>query len=182
MSLDGQLIAPSPVDTLLSKLDEPRVVAALNDILEHADLLAVLVTGLDGLVRRGDVVSDSLAEAFNEVRVAEPGLSSALASVDLPKLATALSSVAGALGDAGPALAALLKSDLTDQRVIDVIATGARAIAVGAERAREDPVRPTGVFSLLRTLKDDDVARGLSFLLHVLREFGRDFPSASTTD
>lgn len=181
MSLDGQLIAPSPVDTLVSKLDEPRVVAALNDILEHADLLAILVTGIDGFVRRGDVVSDSIAEALQEARGADGGLSSALATVDLAKLASSLASVAGALGDAGPALAALLKSDLTDPRVIDVIASGARAIAAGAEHARTERTKLSGVFSLMRTLKDDDVARGLSFLIHVLREFGRDLPPESST-
>lgn len=177
MSLDGQLIAPSPVDTLLSKLEEPRVVAALNDILEHADLLAILVTGLDGFVRRGEVITDSLAKALQEVR--GDGASSALGNVDLAKLAASLSDVAGALGEAGPALARLLRSDLTDPRVIDVIATGAKAIAVGAERTATEPTKLSGVFSLMRTLKDEDVARGLSFFIHTLRALGRDLPSES---
>ena len=31
-----------------------------------------------------------------------------------------------------------------------------------------------GAFALLRTLKDEDVARGLNFLIHVARAFGRE--------
>lgn len=145
MPLDGQLIAPSPVDTLLAKLDEPRTVAALNNLLEHADLLAILVSGLEGLVRRGEVISDSLASALGELR--GTGGSSALAKL-------------GALADPG---------------VVDVVSTAARAISVGAEHTKSEPQKLSGVFSLMRTLKDDDVARGLSFLIHVLREFGRGF-------
>lgn len=172
VSLDSQLIAPSPVDALLSRLDEPRVVAALNNLLDHADLLAILVVGLDGLVQRGDVISGALADAFGELR--SDGSQSALASLDLPKLAGSLRTLSGAMVEATPALEALLKSDLTDPRVIGVISTLARSVIKGTELARTEPMKSSGVFALMRALKDDDVAHGLGFLIQVARVFGRE--------
>ncbi len=173
MTIEDQLIAPSPVDALLSKLDEPRVVAALNDLLDHADLLAILVVGLNGFVRRGEVIGEALADAVGELREAASSSSTPLESIDLPKLASSLTTLSSAVADATPALETLLRSDLTDPRVVRVISLVARALLQGAERAKAEPLRSTGVFSLLRTLKDDDVARGLGFLIQVARAFGR---------
>jgi hypothetical protein len=179
VSPESQLISPSPVDALLTKLDDPRVVAALNNLLDHADLLALLVTAADQFVRRGDEITDSLADGIRELGGGNAGLGSALLNVDLPKLAGSVSTLSGAVAEAGPALTALLRSDLTDPQVIEVLSAAARAVRTGADKARTESVKVSGAFSLLRTLKDDDVARGLGFLIHVLREFGRDFSAGS---
>ena len=177
MSLDGPLIAPSPVDKLLTKLDDPKVVASLNDLLDHADLLAVLVNGLDELLKRGDVISDSLTQTIAEMRDAttDSDAASALTLVDLPKLARSLTSLSAVLAEAGPVIAALMNSTLADPRAIQVVSVGDQAVTAGAARAREEQTKFSGVFSLLRALRDDDVARGLGFLIHVLREFGKGF-------
>ncbi|MCX9192318.1 hypothetical protein C3Y87_13035 [Carbonactinospora thermoautotrophica] len=174
MTIEGQLIAPSPVDALLSKLEEPRIVAALNDLLDHADLLAILLVGLNGLVRRGEVIGEAFADAVSELRGAASGASTSWEAVDLPKLASSLATLSSAVADATPALETLLRSDLTDPRVVRVISGVARALLQGAEQEKAEPLKPTGVFSLLRTLKDEDVARGLGFLIHVARAFGRE--------
>lgn len=178
MTIEGQLIAPSPVDALLSKLEEPRIVAALNDLLEHADLLAILVVGLNGLMRRGDEIGEAFAEAVGELRSATSGAPVPWESVDLPKLASSLTTLSGAIADAAPALEILLRSDLTDPRVIRVISLLARALLRGAERAKTEPMKSSGVFALMRTLKDDDVSRGLGFLIQVARAFGRELKDA----
>jgi len=54
---------PDPAQALAKRLAEPRTAAAVNTLLDHADLLALLVSGLDGLVSRGDTITDSLADS-----------------------------------------------------------------------------------------------------------------------
>nr|7UTD_Q Chain Q, Type 2 [NiFe]-hydrogenase Huc membrane adapter subunit [Mycolicibacterium smegmatis MC2 155]7UTD_R Chain R, Type 2 [NiFe]-hydrogenase Huc membrane adapter subunit [Mycolicibacterium smegmatis MC2 155]7UTD_S Chain S, Type 2 [NiFe]-hydrogenase Huc membrane adapter subunit [Mycolicibacterium smegmatis MC2 155]7UTD_T Chain T, Type 2 [NiFe]-hydrogenase Huc membrane adapter subunit [Mycolicibacterium smegmatis MC2 155] len=58
----------SPVDGIRRRLDDPQVAEALNSLLDHADLLAVLVKGLDGFVRRGDDIANNLTSAIGELK------------------------------------------------------------------------------------------------------------------
>jgi uncharacterized protein YjgD (DUF1641 family) len=58
---------PDPAQALAERLAEPRTAAAINTLLDHADLLALLVSGLDGLVSRGDTITDSLADGVSEL-------------------------------------------------------------------------------------------------------------------
>lgn len=61
---------PDPGQALAQRLAEPRTAAAVNSLLDHADLLALLVSGLDGLLSRGDTITDSLADGAGELRAA----------------------------------------------------------------------------------------------------------------
>jgi uncharacterized protein YjgD (DUF1641 family) len=56
------------LETLKARLDDPAVAAALSNLLDHADLLAVLLVGLDGLVSRSEVIGDALAEGVDDFR------------------------------------------------------------------------------------------------------------------
>ncbi|MGH3794537.1 MAG: DUF1641 domain-containing protein [Pseudonocardiaceae bacterium] len=170
MTVEGSLIASSPMDALMSRLAEPRVADALNDLLDHADVLAIMVVAMDGLVRRGDAIADAFNVAVSELRDALPGTRKPAEVVDLGALAKSLATLAGPLTDAAPALKAILRSDLTNPQTIDIITQFVRALVVGAEAARTEPV--SGVLALMRTLNDDDVVRGLGFLLQVVRAFG----------
>jgi hypothetical protein len=58
---------PDPAQALAERLAEPRTAAAISTLLDHADLLALLVSGLDGLVSRGDTITDSLAYGLSEL-------------------------------------------------------------------------------------------------------------------
>lgn len=169
---NGQFVTPSSVDDLLARLDEPRVVAALNDLLDHAELLALVVTGLGGLVSRGEVIGDSLSEAVSELRGAR-GNVQPLSSFDLQGLANSLATLSGSVVRATPALTSLLSSQLIDPKAVDVIAQLGSALVQARERIDEDASFPTGVIGLLRTLKDEDVSRGLGYLIQVARSFGR---------
>lgn len=178
MSLDPTLIAPSAGDAVVAKLEDPRIAAALCDLLEHADLLAVLVTGLDAMVRRGDTITDGLAKAVGDWRGAMAEAARDREPVDLPRLAASLRTLSAAVTDATPGLEALFRSALTDPRAVDVASAVARSIIDGAEKARGEPARPLSAFALLRLLKDEDVARGLHFMIHMARAFGRELKDA----
>lgn len=145
MTPDGSLIASSPADALLSRLEEPQVAAAINDLLDHADVLAVMVVAIDGFVRRGAAIADAFTEALGELRGALPGSQQPYRA---------------------------------DPKAIDIITQVTRALVAGAEAAKTEPMKLSGFFSLLHMLKDDDVARGLGFLLQVVRAFGRELKDA----
>ena len=68
MTANGQAVAVTPADTVRDRLDDPQVAAALNTLLDHADVLAVLVSGLDGFVRRGDTITSTLSSAVSRFR------------------------------------------------------------------------------------------------------------------
>ena len=75
MGASGQATTPvldsvngaGPADAVRERLDDPRVAEALTTLLDHADLLAVLVSGLDGFVRRGDDITANLTSAWGEL-------------------------------------------------------------------------------------------------------------------
>ena len=180
MTANGQAIAISPADALRDRLDDPEIANSLNNLLDHADLLAILVTGLDGLVWRGDEISESLAAAVGELKGtslagAFPGADS-LKGIDFKGLAGSLASLSGSLVDATPVLHTLLTSRLTDPQAAEVIALLGEALVEGKAAAEADPGGPKGLFSLWRVTKDKDIARGLGFIIQVARAFGRRLP------
>lgn len=182
MTPNGQVLAPSAADELRARLDDPQVAESLNTLLDHADLLAVLLTGLDGLIRRGDTISDSLSAAVGEIKgpaaafgASLPG-SADLKSIDLAALAHTLASLTTALVDATPTLDRLLHSPLVDPAAADVLAELGQALVEGKAANEADPGGPKGIFGIWRVSKDQDVVRGLGFLVQVARAFGRQLP------
>lgn len=187
MPANGQVVTLSPADQLRDRLDDPAVAASLNNLLDHADLLAILLTGLDGFVRRGDAISETLASAVGELRAGArdfsganlpsfDGVASELRSVDLQALAASLSELASSLVTATPALNKILQSPLVDPRAVDVLGELGQALVEGKTAAAADPGGPKGLFGLWRVSKDKDVNRGLGFLVQVARAFGKRLP------
>jgi Protein of unknown function (DUF1641) len=181
MTTNGRVAELSPSDRIRQKLDDPRVAASVDDLLEHADLLAVLVSGLDGLVRRGDTVSDSFASAIGEftgdgrgaaLSQSIPGLQ-ALRTVDLAGLATSFATLSETVVGATPALNSLLESRLTDPLATEVLAQLGEALVEAKTVTASNSSAPRGVFGMLKAARDPDVARGLGFLIQVARSFGR---------
>ncbi|HEY5149037.1 MAG TPA: DUF1641 domain-containing protein [Mycobacterium sp.] len=174
MTANGQAVAVTPADTVRDRLDDPQVAAALNTLLDHADVLAVLVSGLDGFVRRGDTITNTVSTAVSELRAASaagviPG-ADALKGVDLQSLVASLATLSGSVVSATPALNTLLTSGLTDPQAVQVLASLGDALIEGKAGAAD---LPKGIYGLWKAAKDPDVARGLGFLLAVARSFGR---------
>jgi hypothetical protein len=177
MSQNASLVMTDRVDTLRSRLDDPEVSEALGTILDHADLLALIVSGLDGFLSRGDVITDSLGEGIGELRAGGGTLPD---PAELGKLVTSLGSLTGTLGEAGPLLERVVGSDVTSQAAIDVVSLAARALVEGHATAQANQARVQGVRALLRLLKDDDLARGLGFVVEVGRALGRELDRERT--
>lgn len=173
-------LAPDPVEALVARLDDPAVADSLHSLLDHADLLAILLVGLNDLISRGDTITDSLAEAAGELRDAEQP-----AFVDVGQLVTAarrLGGMAPALVDQLAVFGTLLGSDLADPRVIDIAATASRAIVRGAEQAQATQAKVSGVRALLHVLKDEDVSRALGFVVAIAKALGQELKSPPTAN
>ncbi len=158
-----------PVDHVVDRLNDPAVAASLVTLLDHVEVLALMAESLDGFVRRGDVIADSIAEGVAELReVDEAGGARELLSRG-PELIELTTTAA----DAAPALRSLVDSDMLRPEVIAVLSLAADALVEGRRRAETGASDPGGIFGLMRALKDPEVQRGLGFVLEVARALGR---------
>jgi hypothetical protein len=171
--------SPDQVSALSARLADPAVVASLNQLLDHADLLAILVAGLDGLIRRGDTISDSLVGVAGELRGVQrsAGLPDAAQLLDG---AQRLGAIAGPAMDLLPTVEYLLRSDLGDTRVVDVAAMASRAVVVASEQSGTAPARERrpSLWSLWKALRDNDTRRALGFGLAVAKALGKELNDA----
>jgi hypothetical protein len=173
---DGdELVEASPGDDLIQRLDDPQVASSLAVILDHADLLATIIMGIDGMLRRADVIGDSLAAGVAEIRELSSSSNGQRPwpSIDVAALSDSVTRLSAAVVDATPTLDRLLHSPLTDPETADVLAEVGEALLEGKRAAAEDPRGPKGVFALMRVTKDPDVSRGLGFMIQIARAFGR---------
>jgi hypothetical protein len=171
----AELIAESPGDEIIARLDDPQIASSLSLILDHADLLATIIAGLDGLLRRAEVIGDNLASGVAEVRdiAASTNGSRPWPTVDLAAVSDSVTRLSAAAVDATPAVERLLASPLTDPQTADVLAQVGEALLEGKRAADADPRGPKGVFALMRVTKDPDVSRGLGFMIQIARAFGK---------
>lgn len=161
----------APIDALKQQLDDPAVASALGNILDHADLLAILIVGLDGFVSRSEVIGDELISSFGEMRGLAEG--SDLGGINPGGIVDSLKTLSSAL----PALTHMVDSGLLDSlvdsiaqpAVVEQLAHVTKGVAAGLTAP---PVEVGGALSLLRQLKDPEVSRGLGFALSLLKSIG----------
>lgn len=69
---NGVQLATGAADRLRQRLDDPATAAALNEILDRLDVIALSVNSLDGLLRRSDVIIESARDGVNDLRQSAP--------------------------------------------------------------------------------------------------------------
>lgn len=182
------------IETLLEKLENPEVVAALSSLLDNVDLLAVLIAGLNGLVQRSELMGEAIIEGFGDIRTMTGGVTApeevmglnvkaVLGDVSelskaLPELTSMLPQLTSILPKVAPGLAEIAdaglideftRSGLTEARSVDQLGNLLKGVAKGIN---SKPVEVSGVLSLVRQVKDPDVSRGLGFALGLLQAIG----------
>lgn len=155
-------------ERLLDRLEEPRTAAALDSLLDNAELLAVLIGGLDGLARKGEVIGDTLAEVLEEARAA--GRSTGL---DPLHTSRQLATLIPTLANASPAINRVLDSPIIDPEPLDVLGELAIALVAGCREAQRNQTS-LGLRGALKATKDPDVRRGIGFVVEIARVLGRD--------
>ena len=176
MAGTDRLLTPSPTDELLARLAEPQIAQAVSVLLDNAEVLAFLTVCLDGFLSRGEVITDSLADGISELRDAA-GAAGSRPNLDLRAVAGSLAALSGPVVAATPALSALLTGPLGDPGTVRVLSQLASALTEGQAAAAAHPGGPVGAFGLLRALKDEEVSRGLGFLVQVAKALGRQLGS-----
>lgn len=167
---DSSTAAPAPgrpdgaAAALAARLEDPEVAASIHMLLDNAATLAFTVEALDGFLRRGDVIADSLAAGVKDVL---PALG------NLEGLAEQAGSVTQRAPELLAAFEALMASGMLRPQVLEVLGTLSGALVEGAGKARENGTTVGGILPALRALRDPDVARGLGFLIEVSRALGR---------
>ncbi len=174
MTVNGQVAVRSPADGLLERLDDPEIAAALGAILDHADLLALVVTAIDGFLRRSDTIVEAVSDGVHELRGVVGERPEALADVDLQSLVGSLSTLS--VGDRERGSHALRSARFgVGERSAHGPDPGnaRRGRGRGEGGGGEGTVRPSGVFGGSAGLKDDDVSRGMGLLIQIARALGR---------
>ncbi len=105
--------ALTPQEQLQARLSDPKILDALNRLLDRAELLAFGADALDGLIRRGDEITNNINGMVEEAKkgTAPPALMEVAGK--LPQLARAGMHVADTVDK--PEIAALLNSGLLEQ-------------------------------------------------------------------
>ena len=160
---------------LVEKMSEPAVADALTALLGHADLLAMLVQMIDGILSRSEEVGNSLIELFGEARTT-------VLSNDAVKDAKgfdmqALASTAGTLSGMLPQVSELLPhvAELATPGALEQVALLTRGLEDGAAAFQtDDRMQVSGVMSAMRLFKDPDVCTAVSFFATVARSIGRE--------
>lgn len=100
-------------EQLLARLSDERTVDALNRLIDRLDVLAFAVEALDGLLRRADTVTESVADSLGDLRKLGEASGAGGIAEQLPKLARAGTKVATVA--TSPAFERLLASGLIDK-------------------------------------------------------------------
>lgn len=158
------LLASTPSETLKARLDDPKVAAALNTLLDNADTLALGLVALDGLLRRADTISGSIESSLKDVKAIGESFSYLASPTkrlteDAPKIADAAE--------------ALLDSGMLSREVVNVLGRLGAAIVEGTGNAAARRTTITGVLPMLRLLKDPEVGRGLGLMVEIARALGK---------
>jgi len=157
-----------------ARLDDPRVAADLVAIIDRLDVVALAITSLDDLLRHSETILGSAVESLGDLRdtvSAAPGAE----ALDPAATAEAVTALLAALPQMAPALIRGSDSGAIDELTAPPIVDALRLLSGGLRDARADarPVEVSGGLSLVRSLRDPDVARSLGFGLTVLRAVGR---------
>lgn len=163
--------AASADGSLLARLGDRATAAALHQLLDNAELLALAVSSADGLLRRSETITDNLVSGLADVRTAAaaslgggggaPGADGTTGGPDLRATAAEVAALLPALARAAPTLRVMLD-----------------AVATGVEEAKAPPAR-RGLGALVAELRGLDVRYGLRVLLGVARALGRARSGAS---
>ncbi|GAA4399366.1 DUF1641 domain-containing protein [Tsukamurella soli] len=175
----NQPLGPTPEQRLAARLNDPVVADSLLTLLDHADLLAVLVVGLDQLVARSEVIGDSVLGGIAELRGAVQ-TTDAERRLDPAAIAQAMAAVGMVLPKVMPGIVAAVESGAADRLLgspgvpgaiddVDLVFSG---VAEGSKRFRSNPVRIRGLMSATKAFRNPDVQRALSYFATITKSIG----------
>ncbi len=159
-------------DKLELKLSDPSVVSSLSQLIDQAGLLAFLLQMLDGFLVRGDVIADSISQMAVEAREQTNNVFGDDAA-NLQQIVTVLSRLGVSFAKAAPDIVTLFDSGLFRSDVVQLLSTAADAAVEARVKVANKHPRIKSAFSLMKSLKDPDVQKGMSYVVELAASLGR---------
>jgi uncharacterized protein YjgD (DUF1641 family) len=175
----------------LALLSDARTLTALNELLQHAELIAYLVSAIDALLKRSDTMIESVGGILQELGAATPDASNSLLTLlqtlherrdYLPRLIVAVPQFTEIIEKLAPFIAseefnALLESGIFHPDTVTLLAR-AGDIFVDAYNDDRTAERRLGPVGALRALNDPDVQRVVAWMVNFSRRFGKSLNSS----
>jgi len=155
------------LEGLVDRLSEPRTLTALNTLVDNAELIAMMVQGLDELARRADTISDTAAEVIEELRAAGRAT-----GMDVGETTQQLAKLIPTFAEAAPAIKRVTDSAIVQEDAVEVVGLTGLALSDGYAAAMAKDAH-VGMRGLLQATRDEHVQRGLGLLIEVARALGR---------
>lgn len=179
------------LNDLSDKLNNPNTLAALNEIIENAPTVAFLARGLSDFLNRGEEIADNIGEALREFK---PQLSDKYSAdmgklvAELPKVLPTMAENLPPLLDKAPSLIktglqlgeiaesegvqAFLTSGMLTPELVGFLGDIGRTTVETEHEFRQNP-KSISLFGLYGATKDEDVQRGLGFLITLAKNIGK---------
>jgi hypothetical protein len=113
MTMTAAGVATTPQERLQARLADPATIDSLNRLLDRVDLMAFVLEAVDGFLRRGDTVVDSISDGVREVRQAAGFDAAGAMLAALPRLARSGAEIAEVT--TRPAFSSVLQSGLLER-------------------------------------------------------------------
>lgn len=169
---------------LVGEVNKPETLNAIAQIIQLAPVAAVLLGGIDGFLKRGDVIMENIGVLIRE---AQPQISGAnfdeivRIAQQLPQMLPALLQNLPTLMRTGARLAeitesaevqAFLNSKMLSPQTIGFLGEVGEMVVTTQENFQAAP-KEVGVWGLYKAINDPDVQRGLGFIIELGRNFGK---------
>jgi uncharacterized protein YjgD (DUF1641 family) len=183
---------------LTEQLANPETLDSLKKVIEYAPMLVFLMEALDGFLRRGEEITDNIGESLREVTEqvsasgsGEIGTVVSQMSQVLPSLMKSLPGVAENLPpliEQAPSLIktgtklgeiaesegvqTFLHSDMLTPELVNFLGDTGKLAVETKEDFQQNPEK-LGLWGLYKKSGDEDVQRGLGFLMELAKNFGQ---------
>jgi hypothetical protein len=168
---------------ILERLTDPETLSVLNRLLDRLPLAAFMLEAVEGLLARGETITDNISEALRETGIGE-------LEIDTDQLKTLIESVPK-LAEAGQHLmnselmneglpkvidagVVMIESGMLDKNVVSMLGQLGRQSAETFREVTEKPIQPVGgLLATLRATKDPDVQKSVGFFFAFAKAFAK---------
>jgi len=162
---------------LIDQMGDPQTIANIQTVLRKMEVAAFALTAVDGFVKRGDEITDSVREGLQDVRMLAE-------SVDLSKLkplmelldhvpALLASGALEQLPELAKAGKSIQDSGLLKPENVAAMKAALEPILDSYREAKQTPPHTTSLFGLLSALKDPDTNRMVTLALDFAKQYGK---------
>lgn len=179
------------LSNLANKLSNPNTLSALNEIIDNAPTIAFLAKGLGDFLSRGEEIADNIGEAIQEFK---PQMSEEFSAnlgklvAELPKVLPTMAENLPPLLEKAPSLVktglqlgeiaesegvqAFLTSGMLTPELVSFLGDIGRTTVETEHEFKKNP-KSISLFGLYGATKDEDVQRGLGFMISLAKNIGK---------